>query len=181
MRSIRLLFAVLVCWFASVIAFCLPALAAGAVTSPSSRTVGDPANPIKLSGYVETAGQTITIEAVDQNTGQAVMLGTATAATSGTPHTTPSGKHYTTYKWSFDVGVIASNYWAPQKIVADVATSQGHLELVATAGNEKLRTFSAAARASALASHDDPQTAANRFADGKSTVLFDPSGVGYGP
>ena len=181
MRSIRLLFTLLVSSLVSVVASCLPALAAGAVTSPSSRTVGNPANAVKLSGYVETAGQTITVEAVDQNTGQIVTLGTATAATSGTPHTTPSGKHYTAYRWTFDAGVMASNYWAPQAIVADVATSQGHLELIATAGNEKLRTFSAAARASAKASHDDPQTAAARFADGTSTVLFDTNGVGSGP
>ena len=181
MRSIRLLFTLLVSSLVSVAASCLPALAAGAVTSPSSRTVGNPANAVKLSGYVETAGQTITVEAVDQNTGQVVMLGTATAATSGTPHTTPSGKHYTAYRWTFDAGVMASNYWAPQTIVADVATSQGHLELIATAGNETLRTFSAAARASAKASHDDPQTAAARFADGTSTVLFDTNGVGSGP
>ncbi len=181
MRRISLLFALLVCSFASVATSCLPALAAGAVTSPSSRTAGSSANAVKLSGYVETAGQTITIEAVDQDTGQAVMLGTATAAVTGTPHTTPSGKHYRTYRWSFDAGVMASHYWAPQKIVADVAISQGHLELIATAGNETLRTYSAAARASAQASHDDPQTAAKRFTDGTSTVLFDQNGVGNGP
>ena len=180
MRSIRRLFVLAACSLVSIVAFCPPVLAAGAVTRPSSRTTGNPADAVRLSGYVETAGQTVTIAAVDQNTGQAVALGVATAKTSGTAHTTPSGKHYTTYRWSFDAGVLAANYWAPQTIVADVATSQGHLELIATAGNETLRTFSAAARASALASHDDPQTAAARYTDGTSTVLFDTDGVGSG-
>ena len=100
---------------------------------------------------------------------------------SGTPHTTPSGTHYTAYPWSFPAGVLALNYWAPQTIVADLATSQGHLELFATAGGQNLDTFSAAASASAQASGEDPQTAAANFSDGKSTVLFDPNGVGSGP
>ena len=77
--------------------------------------------------------------------------------------------------------MLALNYWAPQKIVADLATSQGHLELFATAGGQNLDTFSAAALASAQASGQDPQTAAANFSDGKSTVLFDPNGVGSGP
>ena len=154
---------------------------AAAVTSPSSRTVGNPANAVTLQGYVEKAGQTVTIQAVDQNTGALVKLGTTKAAMSGTPHTTPSGTHYTAYAWSFPAGVLALNYWAPQKIVADVATSQGHLELFATAGGQNLDTFSQAALASAQASGQDPQTAAANFSDGKSTVLFDPNGVGSGP
>lgn len=49
------------------------------------------------------------------------------------------------------------------------------------AGGATLSTFSAAALASAQASHQDPQTAAANFADGKSTVLFDQNGVGSGP
>jgi hypothetical protein len=151
----------------------LPLLAA-AVTSPSSRTDGNPANAVTLAGYVEKARQTVTIQAVDQNTGALVTLGTTKAAMSGTPHTTPSGTHYTAYPWTFNAGVLALNYWAPQTIVADLATSQGHLELFASAGGQNLDTFSAAARASAQASGDDPQTAAANFSDGKSTVLFDP-------
>lgn len=180
MRSIRLLFVLTAGFLVFAAASSPPVLAAGAVTSPSSRTVGKPANAVKLSGYVETAGQTINITAIDQDTGQVVTLGVATAESSGTSHTTPSGKHYTTYRWSFDAGVLAAHYWAPQQAVADVATSQGHLELIATAGEETLRTFSAAARASALASHDDPQTAAAKYTDGTSTVLFDTNGVGSG-
>ena len=163
----------------SSLRICLPLLAA-AVTSPSSRTDGNPANAVTLEGYVEKAGQTVTIQAVDQNTGALVTLGTTKAAMSGTPYTTPSGTHYTTYPWTFPAGVLALNYWAPQSIVADLATSQGHVELFATAGGQNLGTFSAAARASAQASGQDPQTAAANFSDGKSTVLFDQNGVGSG-
>jgi hypothetical protein len=180
MLSIRSFPIFITCCCTFTLAACLPLLAA-AVTSPSSRTVGNPANAVTLQGYVEKAGQTVTIQAVDQNTGALVTLGTTKAATSGTPHTTPSGTHYTAYAWSFPAGVLALNYWAPQKIVADLATSQGHLEVFATAGGQNLDTFSAAACASAQASGQDPQTAAANFSDGKSTVLFDPNGVGSGP
>ena len=159
----------------------LPAAFRRGSDEPVSRTVGNPANAVTLQGYVEKAGQTVTIQAVDQNTGALVTLGTTKAAMSGTPHTTPSGTHYTAYPWSFPAGVLALKYWAPQKIVADLATSQGHLELFATAGGQNLDTFSAAASASAQASGQDPQTAAANFSDGKSTVLFDPNGVGSGP
>ncbi len=180
MRQARRLSMLVLCLCIFMLASRLP-LQAAAVTSPASRTAGNPSHAVTLKGYVETPGQTVTVDAVDQNTGTLVKLGTATAATSGTPHTTPSGTHYTTYPWSFDTSVLALNYWAPQTVVADVATSQGHLELFASAGGEKLVTFSAAALASAQASGEDPQTAATHFADGKSTVLFDPNGVGSGP
>ena len=180
MLGIRSFSFFITCCCTFVLADCPPLLAA-AVTSPSSRTVGNPANAVTLAGYVEKAGQTVTIQAVDQNTGALVTLGTTKAAMSGTPHTTPSGTHYTAYPWSFPAGVLALNYWAPQKIVADLATSQGHLELFATAGGQNVDTFSAAASASAQASGEDPQTAAANFSDGKSTVLFDPNGVGSGP
>ena len=144
MLGIRSLSIFIACCCAFVLADCPPLLAA-AVTSPSSRTVGNPANAVTLQGYVEKAGQTVTIQAVDQNTGALVTLGTTKAAMSGTAHTTPSGTHYTAYAWSFPAGVLALNYWAPQKIVADLATSQGHLELFATAGGQNLDTFSRAA------------------------------------
>ncbi len=180
MLGIRSFSIFIACCCAFVLAHCPPLLAA-AVTSPSSRTDGNPADAVTLQGYVEKAGQTITVQAVDQNTGALVTLGTATASTTGTAHTTPSGTHYKTYAWTFSAGVLALNYWAPQTIVADLATSQGHLELFATAGGQNLVTFSAAARASAQASGQDPQTAAANFSDGKSTVLFDPNGVGSGP
>ncbi|MGC2591409.1 MAG: hypothetical protein WA425_05765, partial [Xanthobacteraceae bacterium] len=180
MLGIRSFSIFIACCCAFVLADC-PPLFAAAVTSPSSRTVGNPANAVTLKGYVEKAGQTVTIQAVDQNTGELVTLGTTKAAMSGTAHTTPSGTHYTAYPWSFPASVLALKYWAPQKIVADLATSQGHLELFATAGGQNLDTFSAAASASAQASGQDPQTAAANFSDGKSSVLFDPNGVGSGP
>ncbi|MGB6321844.1 MAG: hypothetical protein WBF64_09980, partial [Xanthobacteraceae bacterium] len=180
MLGIRFLSIFMACCCAFVLADC-PPLFAAAVTSPSSRTVGNPANAVTLKGYVEKAGQTVTIQAVDQNTGELVTLGTTKAAMSGTAHTTPSGTHYTAYPWSFPASVLALKYWAPQKIVADLATSQGHLELFATASGQNLDTFSAAASASAQASGQDPQTAAANFSDGKSSVLFDPNGVGSGP
>ncbi len=180
MLTLRSVFILTACLCVFIPAACLPASAA-AVISPSSRIVGDPANDVTLEGYVETAGATVTIQAVNQNTGDLVTLGTATAAASGTSYTPPSGPAYTAYAWSFDAGVLALNYWAPQSVVADVATAQGHLELIASSGGQTLATFSPAAFAAALASHDDPQTAATKYADGKSTVLFDRNGVGSGP
>jgi hypothetical protein len=105
------------------------------VTNPLSRTPAESSNPVTLSGYTLVAGQTITIQAVDQNSGNLVTLGTAPSATTGTPYTTSGGTHYTLYPWSYAAGVLAPNYWSPQSIVPDLATSQGHLELVASAGN----------------------------------------------
>jgi len=180
MLGIRSLFIFISCLCAFMLLSRLP-VRADAVTSPSSRTVADPTAAVTLKGYVEKSGETVTIQAVDQNTGVPVTLGTAKAATTGTSHTTPSGTHYKTYAWTFPAGVLALNYWAPQTVVADVATSQGHLELFVTAGGKNFGTFSQAALASAQASNQDPQTAAANFSDGKSTVLFDPHGVGSGP
>src|SRR4029077_17559632 len=93
---------------------------------------------------------------------------------------TSSGTSYTLYPWSFDAGVLPANFWSPQSIVADLATSQGHLEMFASVGNSSFVTFSEAAAASALASGKDPATAALQYSDGNSTVLFDASGVGSG-
>jgi len=94
------------------------------------------------------------------------------------------GTPYTLYPWTFDAHVPAPNYWSPQTVVPDVATSQGHLELFASAaGSSFFDTFSQAAATSlgsALSSGTDPATAGNQFSDGKSTVLFDQTGVGYG-
>jgi len=84
-------------------------------------------------GYTVFPGQTITIQAVYQNTGNLVTRGTATSATSGIPSKTPGGTNYTLYPWSFDAGVLPANFWSPQPIVADLATSQGHLEIFASA------------------------------------------------
>ena len=175
MLSVRALFILTACLCVFIPAACLPASAA-AVTSPSSRIAGDPANDVTLAGYVETAGATVTIQAVNQNTGDLVTLGTTTAATSGTSYTPPSGTPYTAYAWSFDAGVLALNYWAPQSVVADVATGQGHLELIASAGGQTLATFSPAALAAALASHDDPQTAASKYSDGAKSGADDDKG-----
>jgi dienelactone hydrolase len=58
----------------------LPLLAC--VASPSSRTVTESSNPVSLAGFVAHPGQTITIQAVDQNTGNLVTLGTAISAPS---------------------------------------------------------------------------------------------------
>ncbi|MDE2183655.1 MAG: hypothetical protein KGJ78_11610 [Alphaproteobacteria bacterium] len=154
---------------------------AGCVTHPLSRTSAESSAAVTLSGYTVSAGQTITVEAVDQNTGNLATLGTATAAMSGTSYTTPSGTPYTLYPWSFNAGVLAPNYWSPQSIVADLATSQGHLELVTSGGGYTFRTFSPAALDAVLASGTDPLTAGSRYSDGTSTVLFDQTGVGSGP
>jgi hypothetical protein len=151
------------------------------VISPLSRTNAESSNGVRLKGYTLTPGQAITIQAVDQNTGNLDTRGTATAATSGTPYKTASGTSYTLYPWSFDAGVLPANFWSPQSIVADLATSQGHLEMFALVGSSNFLTFSEAAAASALTSGKDPATAALHYSDGNSTVLFDASGVGSGP
>jgi hypothetical protein len=153
---------------------------AGCVTHPLSRTKAESSKAVTLSGYTVSAGQAVTIEAFDQNTGNLAPLGTATAAMSGTAYKTSSGTPYTLYPWSFDAGVLPANYWSPQSIVADLATSQGHLELVASGGGFTFRTFSEAAFNAVLASGTDPLTAGSRYSDGTSTVLFDQTGVGSG-
>jgi hypothetical protein len=158
---------------------CLPLLAC--VASPSSRTGTESSNSVSLAGYAGFPRQTITIQAVDQNTGNLVTRGTATSATSGTVFKTSSGTSYTLYPWSFDAGVLPSNFWAPQSIVPNLATSQGHLEIFASAGGNNLYTFSQAAFNSLLASGEDPATAGEVYSDGRSTVLFDQYGVGSGP
>ena len=154
---------------------------AACVIDPPSRTSSESSNPTTLNGFVATPGQAITLQAVDQNTGQLVVLGTATSATSATPYTAPTGASYKLYQWSFDTGVLAPNLWSPQTIVPDLATGQGHLEIFASAGGQNLYTFSQAARDSWLASGKDLVLSTPQFSDGTSTVLFDQDGVGSGP
>jgi hypothetical protein len=156
------------------------------VLSPLSRTATESTDPVNLAGFVESPNQTVTIEAVDQNSGQPIAVSSATSASSGFPYTAPSGAKYTMYPWSRNLGVLAANYWAPQSIVPNVANSQGHLEIFASVGgilgrSVNLQTFSVAALASALISHKDPATAASLYSDGTSTVLFDQDGVNSGP
>jgi hypothetical protein len=163
--------------------------AAGWVESPASRSGANSLNDVTLTGYVESPHQTITFTIVDQSSGNSVALpGTAISKTSGKSYETSSGTNYTLYAWSFKAGVLAANYWAPQfqslpsgSPVPNLATSQGRLEIVASAGGTKLATFSHAALDSFLKSNKDPKTAAAMFADGTSTVLFARNGVGFGP
>jgi hypothetical protein len=159
----------------------VPCLALTAcVTHPLSRTAAESSAPVTLSGYTLAAGQTITIEAMDQNTGVLAPLGTTTAATTGNPYTTTGGTHYTLYPWSYPAGVLPAHFWSPQSIVADLATGQGHAELVVSGGGHTFRTFSQAAFNSLLASGTDPVDAGNTYSDGTSTVLFDQTGVSFG-
>lgn len=155
--------------------------APGVVTSPSSRIASESSTPVKLNGFVGAPGLKITIQAVNQNTGSLVTLGTAVSSNTGTAYTTSSQQHYKIYPWSFDAGVLAAKYWAPQTIVPDLATGQGHLEIFASAEHHDFGTFSEAAYKSMLTSGEDPGTAFVKYSDGKSTVLFDQDGVGNGP
>ena len=113
--------------------------------SPRTRTVADSNGSVTVSGWVTSPGQTVTIEAVDQNSGGRSVLGTKQASRSGEiyhPCHTPvlrcnPGESWTVYPWSYETGVLARNYWAPQLSpnganVPDVATSQGRLELFAS-------------------------------------------------
>jgi|GEM_PF-3253351 len=153
------------------------------VTSPHSRTAAESSDPVTLSGYAASAGETITIQAVDQNTGNLVTLNTVKAAMTGTSYKTSGGTPYTLYPWSYPAGVVATHFWSPQSIVPGLATGQGHLELFASAGGSNFDTFSQAAAgsvSSAISSGTDPATAGNMYSDGKSTVLFDQTGVSFG-
>ena len=95
-----------------------------------------------VKGYTLSPGQAITIQAVDQNTGNLDTRGTTTSAATGTSYKTSSGTSYTLYPWSFDAGVLPANFWSPQSIVADLATSQGRLEMFALVGKSYFLTFS---------------------------------------
>jgi hypothetical protein len=154
---------------------------AACVTSPSSRTQGDSGSAITLKGYTTSGKQQIKIEAVDQNTGSLVQIGTATSDMSGMPFTTSGGTPYTAYPWTYTAGVLDKKYWSPQDIVPDLATAQGHLEIVASANGNVFNTFSQDAMNSVMSSGKDPAAAGAEFSDGTSTVLFDRSGVGSGP
>lgn len=156
-------------------------LLAACVTNPLSRTETESTNAITLKGFALSPGQAITIQAVDQNTGKVETRGTTVSATSGTSYKTASGTTYTLYPWSFDAGVLPANFWSPQSIVPDLATSQGHLEMFASVANNKFDTFTEAAGISAVGSGKDPLTAGIQYSDGNSVVLFDQSGVGSGP
>jgi hypothetical protein len=154
---------------------------AACVTSPSSRTPADSSSPVTLHGYTTSGKQSILIEAVDQNTGSLVKLGTATSDMTGMPFTTSAGTPYTAYPWTYPAGVLDKKYWSPQDIVPDLATAQGHLEIVASANGNVFNTFSQDAMNSVTASGKDPAAAGAEFSDGTSTVLFDLNGVGSGP
>ena len=154
---------------------------AACVTEPSSRTAAESTNPVTLTGYGFAAGEQIAIQAVDQNTGNLVSQGTAITSATGNAFKTSSGYPYALYPWTFSAGVLAPNYWAPQSIVPDLETSQGHLEIFAAAAGTDLPTFSQAALNSLSSSGLDPLDAGAKYTDGNSTVLLDQDGVGNGP
>ena len=107
---------------------------ASCVISPLSRTPADSTKAVTLNGYALSNTATITIKAINQNTGSLDTLGIATFSGPGIPHTTSGGTTYTLYPWTFKAGVIAANYWSPQSIVGNLKTTQGHLELFASDG-----------------------------------------------
>ena len=163
----------------------LPALAilalSACVMSPHSRSTAESSDPVALNGYAPTLGETITIDAVDQNTGNLAPLGTAKSVMPGMPFVTPGGFHYTLYpwSWSYPAGMVPQNYWSPQlSDLPDLGTSQGHLELVVSDGGAPFHTFSEAAFNSAMAG-TNPLSAV-QYSDGNSTVLLDQTGVAFG-
>jgi hypothetical protein len=202
MRRVHSIFTVFACFCFLTLALAAPTTLPGSpkapaptilgwVSSPPSRTAAQ-SNDVTLSGYVGVPKQTVTISAVDQNTGDRVVLGTIQASTSGLPFPSnplrPSdGQKHTLYPWSYETGVLAANYWAPQQLAADVGTSQGHLELFASVQGScllspRLRcpkflpTFSDALALRCL------RGISPCVSDGGySTVLFDQYGVGGGP
>jgi hypothetical protein len=175
--------------FTVVVSLSILALASlpvpGQVLSPSSRTSAESTDSITLKGYAQSAGELVAIQAVDQNTGNLVTLKTVPAAMSGDVYRAPSGTKYKLYPWSYNAGVPKAQYWAPQSIVPNLATSQGHLELSASIGHGGvLETFSAPAysalQKSLKFSHDFSKVA-GIHSDGNSTVRFDQDGVDSGP
>jgi hypothetical protein len=161
---------------------------AGWIQSPASRNDANSLHDVTLTGFVDSPNQTITFTIVDQDSGNPVALvPTANSAATGTSYQTSSGSAYTLYAWTLHAGALAANYWAPHfqnlpagSPVPNLATSQGRLEIVASAGGTQLSTFSHAALELFLASSKDPKTAAAMYADGTSTVLFAQNGVGFG-
>jgi hypothetical protein len=199
MRRVLSIFTVFVCYCSVGLVLGAPPVAAQVygVLSPSSRTAAQSGAAVTLSGWVLTAGQSITIAAVDQNTGKTQTLGVVTASNSGKTYN-PIRCHvshhdivcrhydYTLYPWSYtSASPLPANYWAPQlSFAAGLPTSQGHLELFALVGGVNLPTFSADALESMQQLPlytSDPALAAGRFSDGNSTVLFDQYGVGGVP
>ena len=199
--------------FAAFACFCFPALASAAPTlpgqlpsrpaaptlpgwvlSPSSRTAHQSNKSVALSGYVLVPEQTVTISAIDQNTGDRVFLGTTKASNSGKSYSS-NGQSYTLYPWRYEAGVLGVNYWAPQQLAANIAASQGHLELFVTVLGrclffprfpcpKFLPTFSALAlklMPTFVHYTTDPAEIYALSSDGISTVLFDQYGVGGAP
>jgi uncharacterized ParB-like nuclease family protein len=191
MLRVRPLFTVVACL--SFLALgSLPLLAD--VLSPSSRTdAGDSVvvsrtdvssgKSVTLSGYVTSPGQTVAIQALNQNTGKFDPIDNVPVTASGQTYALPSGARYTIYPWNYS-HVYPPQYWSPQNIVPNLTTSQGHLELSAAAGSTALGTFSRAALASmhaALGPTPDPPNAFKDYGDGSTTVLFDRDGVNNPP
>jgi hypothetical protein len=144
---------------------------------------------VTLSGYVLVPGQTVTISAVDQNTGDRIFLGSTYASKSGSSYENQS---YTLYPWKYETGELSANYWAPQQLATDMADSQGHLELFASVRSwcffirrfpctKFLPTFSASALKFVPILPDHGTDPAKVFAlssdGGDATVLFDQYGV----
>ncbi len=183
MLSVRPTVTLIACVLILTVA-CLPLSAQ--VLSPSSRTSAESTAKVTLKGYAPSPGEKVTINAVDQNTGNFVLLGTAMAAMSGDTFRIHSkrrlGATYKLYPWTYEAGVPAAKYWSPQSIVADLMTSQGHLELQAsTAPNKILETFSQPAFSALQAVHSsDFSRAAQLHTDGHTTVRFDQDGVNSG-
>jgi hypothetical protein len=159
---------------------------ASCVISPPSRTAWDSRAQVTLQGFLLAKGQTVTIKAMNQNTGNLDLLGTTTSLTSGMPETDSTGTTYTLYPWSWTYtmngGVLPTQYWSPQDIASNLMTAQGHAELIATTTDGiPLATFSpGAAQAAQAAMPSGGLATGAKFSDGQSTVLFDQYGVGSG-
>jgi hypothetical protein len=154
------------------------------VTSPLSRSPADSRQPVTLSGFLLSGGKPVTIQAVNQNTGNLDPLGSTVSSATGMSQTDSTGTTYTLYPWTWTYpksnGVLPSNYWSPQSIVANLQTAQGHAELFATTtDNLPLTTFSPGAAQAAMQSGS--LETGSKFSDGQSVVLFDQNGVGSGP
>ena len=108
--TVRVCFCFLVFFFALALGAPPAAAQVYGVVSPSSRTAALSGSPVTLSGWVLESGQAVSIEAVNQNTGELTPLATVNAATSGaTYHVIRChlGSHppcttvaYTLYPWS---------------------------------------------------------------------------------
>lgn len=154
------------------------------IWGPADRTIQESTAPIFLSGYAASAGESITLSALNHTTGNVDTLGPPVIADSSPSFSSP----YPFYAWSTTI-TPAADYWAPQSVTISgvtnnyigLATGPGRIEITATSGGSQFYTFSAAAQTCVMNAVNSGATvfaAGEACEDGQSLVIFDDDGVG---